>query len=144
MTLPTISRPFGIELWPYFSATYAKVAGFPPEKFVFVPGVSPLSTIQACATMLVTYYVTIFVGREFMKRREPFKLNGLFMIHNLYLTIISGVLLALFVEQLLPTIWHNGIFYAICDHRGGWTSPLVVLYYVCCLLLGCTTSANEA
>lgn len=65
-----------------------------------------------------------------MKNREPFKLNGLFMVHNLALTIISGVLLALFTEQLLPTIARNGVFYAICDHRGGWTAPLVTLYYV--------------
>ena len=128
--LPTIDRPFGIELWPLFSAAYKNFMGFGPEKFVFVPGSTPLSTIQACATMLITYYVTIFAGREFMKKREPFKLNGLFMVHNLYLTIISGVLLALFIEQLVPTLWRNGVFYAICDHRGGWTTPLVTLYYV--------------
>ena len=66
-----------------------------------------------------------------MKNREPFKLNSLFMVHNLALTIISGVLLALFTEQLVPTIARNGVFYAICDHRGGWTAPLVTLYYVC-------------
>ena len=128
--LPTLDRPFGIELWPYFSTAYSKLMGFPPTKFVFVPGVTPLSTLSACATMLITYYVTIFAGREFMRNREPFKLNGLFMLHNLYLTLISGVLLALFVEQLLSTIWRNGIFYAICDYRGGWTAPLVTLYYV--------------
>ena len=128
--LPTLDRPFGIELWPFFDSAYTKVMGFPPTKFVFIPGVTPLSTLSACATTLLTYYVTIFVGREFMKRREPFKLNVLFMLHNLYLTLISGILLALFIEQIVPTIWQNGIFYAICDHRGGWTPPLIVLYYV--------------
>lgn len=65
-----------------------------------------------------------------MKNRAPWKLNGLFMIHNLYLTVISAVLLALFIEQLVPTVWRNGIFFAICDARGGWTEPLVTLYYV--------------
>lgn len=89
-----------------------------------------MSTFTATASMLVTYYVTVFTGRELMKKREPFKLNGLFMVHNLLLTTISAVLLALFIEQLLPTIWRHGIFYAICDHRGGWTPPLVKLYYV--------------
>lgn len=89
-----------------------------------------MSTLKATATTLITYYVTVFTGRELMKKREPFKLNGLFMVHNLILTTISGSLLALFVEQLLPTVWKNGIFYAICDHRGGWTPPLVTLYYV--------------
>ena len=127
---PTLDRPFAIELWPLFDKAYAQAAGFSANKFVFVPGETPLSTLTASATMLITYYVTIFAGREFMKNREPFKLNGLFMVHNLLLTAISGTLLALFTEQLVPTVWRNGIFYAICDHRGGWTTPLVILYYV--------------
>ena len=130
ISLPTLDRPFGIEVWPLFSKAYSAVTGFAPEKFVFVPRVTPLSTIQSCATMLITYYVTIFVGREFMKKREALNLNGLFMVHNFYLTIISAVLLALFLEQLIPTVVRNGVFYAICDHRGGWTAPLVTLYYV--------------
>jgi hypothetical protein len=41
-------------------------------------------------------------------------------------------LLALFVEQLVPTVYNHGIFYAICDVKGGWTPPLVILYYVRC------------
>lgn len=130
VSLPTIDRPFGIELWPLFSQAFSAVAGFSPEKFVFVPQVTPLSTIQSCAVMLITYYVTIFTGRELMKNREPFNLNGLFMVHNLYLTVISGILLALFIEQLVPVVVRNGVFYAICDPRGGWTAPLVTLYYV--------------
>lgn len=128
--LPTLDRPFAVELWPLFDKVYTRAMGSSPNKFVFIPGVTPMSTLTATATMLVTYYVTVFTGRELMKNREPFKLNGLFMIHNLILTTISAVLLALFIEQLLPTVWRNGIFYAICDYRGGWTAPLVKLYYV--------------
>lgn len=127
---PTIDKPFGIELWPIFDNVYTKVTGYPATKFVFVPGVTPLSTFSSCAAILITYYITIFAGREAMKTYSPFNLNGLFMVHNLYLTIISAILLVLFVEQLVPTVWRNGIFYAICDPRGGWTPPLVVLYYV--------------
>ena len=130
MPRPSLDRPFAVELWPYFDKLYTAVIGYQPTKFVFVPGETAMSTLQATATMLVTYYVTVFAGRELMKKREPFKLNGLFMVHNLILTTISGSLLALFIEQLLPTVWKNGIFYAICDHRGGWTSHLVILYYV--------------
>jgi len=127
---PTLDRPFAIELWPLFDRFYSAIVGYSPNRFVFVPGGTPMSTLKATATMLITYYVTVFAGRELMKKREPFKLNGLFMVHNLILTAISGSLLALFVEQLLPTVWRNGIFYAICDYRGGWTPPLVTLYYV--------------
>ena len=128
--LPTLDRPFIVELWSHFDQLYSRVFGYPASKFVFVPGVTPLSTFKATATMLITYYLTVFAGREVMKRREPFNLNGFFMVHNLALTIISAVLLALFTEQLVPTIARSGVFYAICDHRGGWTAPLVTLYYV--------------
>lgn len=127
---PTVDRPFIIELWPLFDKLYFSVMGFSANRFVFVPGATPLSTVKATATMLTTYYVTVFAGREFMKKRPPFRLNGLFMVHNLVLTLISATLLALFVEQLLRTVWRHGIFYTICDHRGGWTTSLVTLYYV--------------
>ena len=66
-----------------------------------------------------------------MRNRPAFKLTGPFIVHNFYLTAISAVLLALFLEQLIPTVYHHGLFYAICDVKGGWTSPLVTLYYVC-------------
>ena len=130
LPVPTIDRPFGIHLWPIFGKAFEKVVGYPASEFQFVEGVTPLSTFNETAVLLVTYYAIIFGGREFMKKRAPLKLNTLFMIHNLYLTLISGALLALFIEQLLPTVWRHGIFFAICDHKGGWTQPLIVLYYV--------------
>ena len=65
-----------------------------------------------------------------MRDRPPMKLNGLFKIHNFYLTAISGVLLVLFLEQLIPTLARHGVFFAICKHKGGWTDKLVILYYV--------------
>ncbi|KAI9818239.1 MAG: hypothetical protein M1832_004455 [Thelocarpon impressellum] len=129
-SVPTLDRPFGVELWPLFSKLYAQVMGYPAEDFRFVQGQTPMSTLSATAIMIVSYYVVIFGGRELMRNRPAMKLNGLFMIHNLYLTIVSGALLALFIEQLLPTVVRRGTFYAICNRDGGWTKPLVVLYYL--------------
>ena len=128
--LPTLDRPFGVELWPIFVKAYSAVAGYSPTDFKFVEGVTPMSTFKETASVLTAYYVIIFGGRELMKRREAFTLNGLFMIHNFYLTAISGVLLALFIEQLLGTVVRHGVFFAICSHKGGWTKELVMLYYV--------------
>lgn len=128
--IPSIDRPFGVELWPIFDKLYSSVRGYSPQDFTFVPGGTPMSTLGATATVLTAYYIIIFGGREMMRKRPAYKLNALFMLHNLYLTIISGGLLALFTEQLVPTLWRNGVFYAICDHKGGWTRPLVTLYYV--------------
>ena len=89
-----------------------------------------MSTLKETAAVLVSYYIIVFGGRELMKNRPAFKFNPIFMAHNLGLTIISGGLLALFIEQLLPTVWRNGVFFAICNANGGWTRQLVTLYYV--------------
>jgi hypothetical protein len=128
--VPTLDRPFGLELWPIFEAVFEPIVGYKPQDFRFVPGETPLSTFKTCAVTLFTYYVIIFGGRELMRNREPFKLNFLFKVHNFYLTAISGILLALFVEQLLPIVVRKGLFFAICDHQGGWTDKLVILYYL--------------
>ncbi|EEQ89366.1 fatty acid elongase 3 [Blastomyces dermatitidis ER-3] len=128
--IPTLDRPFGIELWPLFSKAYTAVAGFSPEDFKFTQGQTPMSTLNGTLISLASYYIIVFGGREIMRNRPAMKLNGVFLIHNLYLTLISGALLVLFIEQLLPTLWRKGVFYAICDVKGGWTAPLVVLYYL--------------
>lgn len=132
VSVPTLDRPFGVHLWPLFDQAYEKVMGYPASEFNFTEGVTPLSTLKETTMMLITYYIIIFGGREVMKKLPAFKLNTLFMIHNLLLTTVSGILLVLFIEQLLPTLWRHGVFYAICDQQGGWTRPLIILYYVSC------------
>jgi len=127
---PTLDRPFGIELWPIFEKGYAAIFGYSPIDFKFVPGKTPMSTLKETVIALAAYYIIIFGGRELMKHRKPFVLNGPFMVHNLYLTIISGSLLALFIEQLLPEVVRNGVFHAVCSNDGGWTRQLVMLYYM--------------
>ena len=133
-SFPTLDQPFGIPLWPIFSKAYSKVVGYSPTDFEFVPGVTRMSTLTETIIALITYYVVIFGGRELMRNREPFKLKGAFIVHNACLTLISGGLLALFAEQLLPTLWNDGFFFAICNHKGGWTKELVTLYYVSALM----------
>jgi fatty acid elongase 3 len=128
---PTLERPFGIKLWPIFSFFFTKIVGYEPEKFRFTPGQTPMASAYQTFGALIAYYIIILGGREIMRERQPLKLNGLFKIHNFYLTVISGGLLALFIEQLLSTLVRKGTFYAICDINGGWTDKLVVLYYVC-------------
>jgi fatty acid elongase 3 len=128
--MPTLDRPFGVTLWPIFSAAWEKMFGYPAEKFQFVPGHTIMSTHKETVMSLIAYYIIILGGREVMRNRAAFSLNGPFKVHNLYLTIISGGLLALFIEQLLPTLVRNGVFYTICDLNGGWTDKLVLLYYV--------------
>ncbi|KAL3424032.1 GNS1/SUR4 family protein [Phlyctema vagabunda] len=130
LPIPTLDRPFGIHLWPLFNKAFELVAGYPADDFKFVAGETPMSTLKETSIFVAVYYTIIFGGRELMRNREPYKLKSLFLIHNFYLTAISAILLALFIEELLPTVVRKGIFYAICDHEGGWTQHLVVLYYL--------------
>jgi hypothetical protein len=131
--LPTVDRPFGIHLWPIFDKAFTAAMGYHPQDFDFKPRVTPMSTLTQSALMILTYYIIVFGGRELMRDRPAFKLSFIFKVHNFYLTTISAVLLALFLEQVIPTVYHRGIFYAICHTNGGWTPPLVILYYVCAL-----------
>jgi len=103
--------------------------GYPAEDFRFVPGKTPFSTLKETVAMIVLYVVVIFGGRELMRNRQPYKLNTLFMAHNFILTAISGALLVLFTEQLIPSLWKSGLYENICG-ASGWTRPLVVLYYL--------------
>lgn len=128
--IPSLDRPFGVHLWPHFSRAFELVAGYPADEFKFVVGTTPMSTLRETSIFVAVYYTIIFGGREVMRNRAPFKLRSLFLVHNFYLTAISAILLALYIEELVPTVFRRGIFYAICHRDGGWTDRLVVLYYV--------------
>jgi len=130
MPIPTIDRPFGIELWPIFSKIFTPIKGYKPETFNFILGETPMAGLKPTLIAMSIYYIVIFGGREIMRNRPAFKLKTPFIIHNFYLTAISGTLLALLLEQLIPEIYHNGIFHAICNPAGGWTNKLVLLYYL--------------
>lgn len=103
--------------------------GYPADRIDITPGFTPMLTLEETTTVLIAYYTIILGGRELMRKRPAFKLNDLFLVHNFFLTAISGGLLALFLEQLVPTIWRNGTFDTICG-KGGWTGQLETLYYV--------------
>lgn len=130
LPLPSFERPFGVKLWPLFDMAFTPVMGYHPQDFDFQPRVTPMSTLKEAGFTILAYYIVIFGGREIMRNRPAFKLNLPFMIHNFYLTSISAILLALFLEQLIPTLYNHGLFYTICDVKGGWTPNLVILYYL--------------
>ena len=89
-----------------------------------------MSTSYETATTIFLYYALVLSGREFMRNRRAFNFNRLFMVHNFCLTLVSGALLLLFAQQLVPTIRMHGTYYSICG-PGGWTTQLASLYYVC-------------
>ncbi|KAK6455448.1 fatty acyl-CoA elongase/Polyunsaturated fatty acid specific elongation enzyme [Scheffersomyces xylosifermentans] len=131
--VPTFDTPFGIKLWPLFDAAVTRATGgsFIPSQFEFIVGELPLSTFPPVAGVIALYYTVIFGGDFIFKtfKIKPFVLNGLFQVHNLFLTSLSLTLLVLMAEQLIPIIYHHGLFYAICNENA-WTQEMVCLYYL--------------
>ena len=129
---PTLDRPFfNISLWENFDRAVANATKghFIPSEFQFTPGELPLSELPQVVAAITTYYVVVFGGRWLLQKSQPLKLNFLFQLHNLFLTSLSLTLLVLMVEQLVPLIARNGLYFAICN-LGAWTQPMVTLYYM--------------
>lgn len=127
---PDVSPPVvSLDLWSTFDQAWTAMMGYPTKDFKFTQGVTPMSTFKETAAFIAAYYLVIFGGRELMRNRPAFKFNTLFMIHNFYLTAISGGLLLLFVQQLAPVLWKNGLYDGVCG-ASGWSQNLLVLYYL--------------
>jgi len=86
----------------------------------YVPGVTPLSTDETVVAALVGYLVVIFGIQALMKNQSAYKLTTLFQVHNIFLTIGSGLLLVLMLEEILPVVWYKGFHAAIC-HESSWS-----------------------
>jgi len=91
--------------------------------------VTPLSTWPQAAGAIVAYLAIVFGLREVMKDRQPLRLNFLFQVHNLILTLGSGLLLAVMVEEVAPIVWKHGWFYGVCGY-GAWTPRLEFFYII--------------
>ncbi|KAF6219180.1 hypothetical protein HO133_005005 [Letharia lupina] len=115
--------------WVLFDRMWTAATGYAPTSFLFIPGKTPMSTAKETAVGIAVYYLMIFFGRRAMKGRPAFELTSLFLLHNLFLSLLSGFVLLLFVEELGPGLWKHGMHHAICG-SGGWTKRLVTLYYV--------------
>ncbi|WVQ96943.1 hypothetical protein IAU59_004052 [Kwoniella sp. CBS 9459] len=100
----------------------------PLELRTWVPGHSPLSTQKEVVAAIGTYLLVIFGGREIMKSRQAFKLTGPFRFHNIYLTLGSGLLLALMLEEIVPIFLKHGFFWTICNPSA--FTPRLVTYYM--------------
>lgn len=116
--------------WTLFDRAWTSIVGYPAVDFRFVPGKTPMATMKETLLMISLYYIVIYTGWEFMRKRQPLKLHMLFMAHNFILTALSGALLVLFLEQIIPSLWKQGLYNCICTDVG-WSDQLVTLYYVC-------------
>lgn len=77
----------------------------------------------------ITYFIVIFGGQFLLSNAPAFKLKTLNLLHNAFLTIISSILLVLLIEQLVPKLVRQGLYYTICSEEA-WTQELELLYYL--------------
>jgi fatty acid elongase 3 len=101
----------------------------------YVAGQTPISTSKEVGTALVSYLAVIFGLQELMKTRQPLKLNAFFQLHNVVLTLGSGLLLACMAEEVVPILWRTGLFNAVCSTKS-WT-PVCILNLCPPLEFGC-------
>ncbi|RDB28889.1 putative elongation of fatty acids protein 1 [Hypsizygus marmoreus] len=94
----------------------------------YVPGVTPFSTTPTVLATLAAYLAVIFGTQAFMKNKQPHKLTPLFQTHNVILSSGSLLLLVLMLEEILPIMWTDGIFSALCAEKS-WT-PRMEFYYM--------------
>ncbi|KAI7865422.1 GNS1/SUR4 family-domain-containing protein [Spinellus fusiger] len=121
--------PFGIPLYPLFDQAYQYVMGQSANQFTYTEGVTPLSTVNEVVATCITYFIVIFGGRYLMTNIPAFKFKFFFQVHNFLLTVVSGIILALMVEQIFPILYNHGLLYAICSNEA-WTQRLELLYYL--------------
>ncbi|KAL8290158.1 hypothetical protein RQP46_003097 [Phenoliferia psychrophenolica] len=88
-----------------------------------------MSTNTSVSATLAIYLAVIFSGQHLMKNYKAFKLQNLFMLHNVLLSAGSGILLLCMVEELIPVIAREGLYGSICS-KSAWTPRLEQLYII--------------
>lgn len=129
--IPSISRPFGLYLWPIFNkfVSFISQGKFIPDEFEYIEGKTFMSTPFDVFVIIGLYYFIITFGQIIFKKLPALKLNFLFQVHNLFLTVVSGTLLVLLFEQILPVIVEHGILYAVCSPKQ-WHQKVVTIYFL--------------
>ncbi|KAG6813788.1 hypothetical protein H0H92_007200 [Tricholoma furcatifolium] len=110
-----------------FLLTYVPIS-LPRHLSSYVPGETPLSTTPVVVTTLIGYLAVIFGLQAIMKNKQAYKLTPLFQAHNVILSSGSLLLLVLMLEEIVPIIWNDGVFNAICAEKS-WT-PRMEFYYM--------------
>lgn len=64
----------------------------------------------------VIYVVLVFWGQKAMEKREPFKLRGLLIGWNLFLTVLSWCMMLRLVPALVQTVYLKGWTYSVCNN----------------------------
>jgi len=112
-----------------FLLAHVSFPQLPHHLTAFVPGKTPLSTLNMTLATLAGYLALIFGIQAAMKDREPKKLKLIFQGHNVFLSAGSLILLVLMLEEMLPILWREGVFNSICAEES-WTNRMEFYYMI--------------
>lgn len=94
----------------------------------------PMSSAVPAVGSVAIYLLMIPLLKQFMKNRKPFKLTGLVVLHNLFLSLSSFVLLGLMSLSLYRKYLRTDAISTICDPAGddvvGRLTYLYVINYM--------------
>lgn len=124
-------HPFGIELWSVFSQCFEKIIGYSADDFIFIYDKTKLANGYHAIGIVLIYYLFVFGAQYTMKKWHlpSLKSTPMFQIHNLFLSLVSLILLLLLVEQIIPMVYHHGFFWSICSVEA-FSPKLITLYYL--------------
>ncbi|PWN45086.1 GNS1/SUR4 membrane protein [Ceraceosorus guamensis] len=97
----------------------------------WTPGVTPWSTPIPVAATLLGYLALIHSGRALQKRKilPVFSLKWPFVLHNIALSLSSGLLFAAYLEEIVPFWYKNGLYGAMCFAES-WSPRMETLYII--------------
>jgi fatty acid elongase 3 len=97
---------------------------------------APLSSVQAVIISVAIYLIVIYGLRELLQRTGTRKVTSraYVIFHNYALSFGSGLVLVVLMDRLIPRIYANGLFWAICSPEVFDDTILNFLYYINYLL----------
>lgn len=118
-------------LTPIFTNVFTKLTGQDPKDFRFKQGNVPLSQLHEVVFGFALYLTVVFSIQHIMKKHNPIRLKWLNFLHNCILCVGSAILVTLFMEIIIPMIYHHGFYYSICNPAArDPASGIEILYYI--------------
>jgi fatty acid elongase 3 len=106
-----------------------------PAQFNFEQHASWVADTTIVAYVMAVYFLFVFASFQFrplfqqISKTIPQTLQMIFIVHNVILSAVSLLLLALIVENLVPRLIQNGLMWGMCHRDAYETDHRLEFYY---------------
>ena len=122
-SLPSLSHLSPSSLFSFFRSPAV-------TDFHFVVDETPLSSWYTVGAVIAVYLLLIQLTQRLVAwRGKPFKLNGLFFVHNAFLSLGSRALLVPLVYDVASLMHRYGVWAVFCDDADRFDSGRHYWYY---------------